>query len=316
MGIDEEKLSTKTRQTLKRFVDQETQSRALQGQLAMLQKRRDVLEAEKDMMLKERAKHAGMKESLSKLSVDLRKKKDETIVDIKQREQQEAEVRQALTQKFQNTITDITVRMETDADEQMQAVNENKRLRQRLQALGQQVDLKAQQYEQLLKTREFELRLSEAKSEHLKEMAKGDRLRTDLQQKQLEAERTREAVLKEQLSQLTTKFDELQVNLTKSNKLFKEYKAEMDKMTKRKKQLENEKAEILRKHTNKRRTFDPLSVDVAEQRKKLEQLQKTEKAMTGVAEIMKQEERDFEAWRAACPEAYAAARAAVEAEKP
>ena len=155
-------------------------------------------------------KEADMRDKLEKLAVGLKEEKDRTLAEVREKEKVEAEARQVLTQRFQGTIAEITTKMEADAEEQGSAVSENKRLRIRLSTLGQQVDLRAQQYEQLLKTRDVELRLTEAKAEHLRDITKGDRYRLEIQQKQLIEESAKEAELKEQLSAITSKFDDLQ----------------------------------------------------------------------------------------------------------
>eukprot|EP01059_Diplonema_ambulator_P013824 TRINITY_DN24481_c0_g1_i1.p1 TRINITY_DN24481_c0_g1~~TRINITY_DN24481_c0_g1_i1.p1 ORF type:complete len:316 (+),score=115.27 TRINITY_DN24481_c0_g1_i1:44-991(+) len=299
-----EPLKKSIQQLLKKYVDQHTVMSQTKKQINALQSKNERLEAEMERLKAEKAKEEDMKESLEKLAKELKKKKDETFEEVRQREAAEAEARSQLTKKFQNTIADITSKMESDAEEQLAAVNENKRLRHRLAALGQQVDLRAQQFEQLIKTREVELKLSEAKTEHLREIAKGDRFRIELQEKQHEEEKKNEAELKQQLNTLTSKFDELQTTITKSNKLFKEYKGEMDKMTKKIRLLENEKSEIAKRYTTKKKPHDTVSDEVNAQIKKLDQLKKAHQAMTGVTEVLKKESADFERWAAACPEEY------------
>ena len=158
----------------------------------------------------QKQKEEQLYDGLENLAGELRKKKAEVLQTVKDKEVQEQEARQALNTRFQGKLAEITTQMESDAEAQMAAVNENKRLRIKLSNLGQQVDLKAQQYEQLIKTRDVEVRLSEAKAEHLREMTKGDLCRMEIQEKQLAEEKESEGKLKVELEGITAKFTELQ----------------------------------------------------------------------------------------------------------
>ncbi|KAJ9464124.1 hypothetical protein DIPPA_18957 [Diplonema papillatum] len=287
MSVEDDKVSKAAKQLLERFSSHLVVAGNVQKQVAQMQAKNAQLEKEKLTALQEKEKEKDLCDGLDKLARDLRKKKDDTLEDVKRREDVQNAARLALTQRFQDTISNITKQLEVDTEQQTAATNENRRLRERLSQLGREVELRAQQYEQLIKTRDVELRLSEAKAEHLKELAKGDRFKSDLQQKRLVEERKAELELKEQLTVITTKFDSLQDTIVKSNKLFKEYKSEMDKLTKRIRSMETEKAEALTKAAKKRPTVEKLAEEVHEQQKKLDSLKKAEQAVEYVMGVLK-----------------------------
>ena len=259
-----------------------------------------MLEKERDGMIEKCDKGKEMKESFEKLARDLKKKKEEIFEEIRQKENEEAETRTALTQRFQDRISEITTTMEADAAEQTDAVNKNKQLRQKLAILGQHVNLRIQQYE----TREVELKLNDAKIEQLIEIIKGERAKSSIHDSQLTEERKTETVLKSQLNDLTSRFDVLQTTITKSNKIFREYKSEMDKLGKRTRNLESDKADIIKKYQVKKKNHDAVQLEVLDRLQKMEQLKKQHSSMAGLTDVLKQEAADFEEWKKACPEEF------------
>eukprot|EP01065_Artemidia_motanka_P020237 TRINITY_DN2423_c0_g2_i2.p1 TRINITY_DN2423_c0_g2~~TRINITY_DN2423_c0_g2_i2.p1 ORF type:complete len:374 (+),score=172.77 TRINITY_DN2423_c0_g2_i2:73-1194(+) len=245
----------------------------------------------------------GKMESLAK---ELRRRKDEELDRLKKADLQEQEQRKALSERFQQTISDVTKRMDADAEEQVEVVARNKQLRSRLSVLGQQVELKTAQFEQLLKTKDMELRLAEARAAHMTEMASGERLKMEAQTKQLETESKDEVELTGQLRLLKEKFDGLQATIIKSNDVFRDYKAEMERMTKRIKHLESERGTVLKRYATKKRATEDMERELQAQEKKHEQLTRTGETMQGLIAVLRQEAEDFEAWKQACPEEYAA----------
>eukprot|EP01062_Namystynia_karyoxenos_P024095 TRINITY_DN1935_c0_g3_i1.p1 TRINITY_DN1935_c0_g3~~TRINITY_DN1935_c0_g3_i1.p1 ORF type:complete len:347 (+),score=217.11 TRINITY_DN1935_c0_g3_i1:89-1129(+) len=301
---------------VKKYAAQLKEVERLQLELAHQQHRSEQLQTEQAEFREELRKEKERLSKLDSLSKELKRKRDETLDELRAMDKEEQSQRKALSEKFQQTIGEISTRMESDAEEQMAVVQRNRDLKSRLSVMGQQVEIKSGQYEQLLKTRDVELRLAEARAEHMHEMAKGDRLRAEAQNKQLAVEVVKEKELKSQLDELKARFDDLQSTIIKSNDVFRGYKAEMEKMTKRIKVLENDRGCVLKRYGTKKKAADDAEAELAAQQAKHDGLVKAGDTVQGLLARLRSEKQDYECWKAACPEEYKAALAELPAGSP
>ncbi|CAB3996791.1 alpha-taxilin [Paramuricea clavata] len=159
--------------------------------------------------------------------------------------------RQELSTKFQSSIGEITNQMQDNHSKNQQLKTDNAELAAKLKGLVDQYEMREQYVDKVLKHKQIENQLLEAKlaqqtlilNEEREQALKEKQL---LLQESLEYQKKceqlvkDEAELKLQLSMYTEKFEEFQKTLTKSNEVFGTFKKEMDKMTKTIKKLEKE----------------------------------------------------------------------------
>ncbi|XP_046847667.1 alpha-taxilin-like isoform X2 [Xenia sp. Carnegie-2017] len=190
--------------------------------------------------------------------------------------------RQELSAKFQSSIGEITNQMQDNHSKNQQLKTDNAELASKLKGLVDQYEMREQYVEKVIKHKQVENQLLEAKlaqqslivneerEQALKEKQK--LLQESLAyQKKCEQLVKDEAELKMQLSMYTEKFEEFQKTLTKSNEVFGTFKKEMDKMTKTIKKLEKETIMWKQKWEKSNRSLLDLAGD---NKKKTDELQK------------------------------------------
>ncbi|XP_028412985.1 alpha-taxilin-like [Dendronephthya gigantea] len=191
--------------------------------------------------------------------------------------------RQELSTKFQSSIGEITNQMQDNHSKNQQLKTDNAELAAKLKGLVDQYEMREQYVDKVLKHKQIENQLLEAKlaqqtlilneerEQALKE--KQQLLQESLEyQKKCEQLLKDEAELKLQLSMYTEKFEEFQKTLTKSNEVFGTFKKEMDKMTKTIKKLEKETIMWKQKWEKSNQSLLELAGD---NKRKKEQIEKT-----------------------------------------
>jgi len=209
-----------------------------------IRKERDHLQGEYNKLMIAKGK-------LESLCRELQKHNKQIKEETQHHTEEEERKRKELSQKFQSTISDITAQMTDNHKRNQQLKQDNNDLAQKLKGLVEQYEIREQHIEKVLKAKQLELQLCEAKLQqqnlivqeemetHLKE--KHNVLEESLLYKKKCEELIRtEAELRSQLSLYTEKFEEFQTTLTKSNEVFAMFKKDMDTMTKTIRKLEKE----------------------------------------------------------------------------
>jgi len=209
-----------------------------------VRKERDHLQGEYNKLMIAKGK-------LESLCRELQKHNKQIKEETQRRAEEEDRKRKELSQKFQSTISDITAQMADNHKRNQQLKQDNNDLAQKLKGLVEQYEVREQHIEKVLKAKQLELQLCEAKLQqqnlivqeemenHLKE--KHHVLEESLVYKKKCEELLRtEAELRAQLALYTEKFEEFQSTLTKSNEVFATFKKDMDTMTKTIRKLEKE----------------------------------------------------------------------------
>ncbi len=130
-------------------------------------------------------------------------------------------------------------------------IQENVQLTTKLKDLIEQYEAREQHIEKILKHKDLELQLANAKLQQSElklteqvERNKKEKAMYEMQAHELtkrcEIHMEAEGQLKAQLTVYTQKYEEFQSTLTKSNQVFESFRTEMDKMTKKIKKLEAE----------------------------------------------------------------------------
>uniref|UniRef100_A0A3P8RZJ2 Taxilin alpha n=1 Tax=Amphiprion percula TaxID=161767 RepID=A0A3P8RZJ2_AMPPE len=170
-----------------------------------------------------------------------------------QRTRLEEEKRKEVTSHFQVTLNDIQAQMEQHNERNASLRQENTELAEKLKKLYEQYKLREEHIDKVVKHKDLQQQLVDAKLHQAQELLKESEERHDREkdfllkeavesQRMCELMKQQEVHLKQQLSLYTEKFEEFQTTLSKSNEVFTTFKQEMEKMTKKIKKLEKETA--------------------------------------------------------------------------
>jgi DNA repair exonuclease SbcCD ATPase subunit len=235
----------------KKYNELMDEHKSTQAQFKQSQRALSVLSREKDQLQSEHSKAVLAKSKLEGLCRELQRHnklvKDESIA----RAKEDDEKRKEVTGKFQTTINDIQQQMNDHYQKNTSLREENMELANKLKGLIEQYELREQQIEKIMKSKELEaqlydarlqqaaLQIGEEKEKHLHDSQL--LLRDSMEsQKKIMLLEEQEKALKAQVAMYSEKYDDFQSTLTKSNDVFNTFKTEMDKMSKKIKKLEKE----------------------------------------------------------------------------
>lgn len=235
----------------KKYIQLAADMKTSETKLDDVESKHKELKREKEQMQTEYGRVNMAKSKLESLCRELQKQNKIIKEEIQRRADEEDRKRRELSQKFQVTINDITTQMGENHKRNQQLKQDNIDLAQKLKGLVEQYEVREQHIEKVLKAKQLELQLCEAKLQQQSLISQEERqnnlrekhslLQESLdQKKRVEMLVRQEAELKSQLALYTEKFVEFQSTLTKSNEVFATFKKEMDKMTKTIRKLEKE----------------------------------------------------------------------------
>ncbi|XP_029369883.1 alpha-taxilin [Echeneis naucrates] len=237
----------------KKYAELLEEHRNTQKQMRVLQKKQNQLVQEKDNLRNEHSKAILARSKLESLCRELQRHnrtlKDEGV----QRTRLEEEKRKEVTSHFQVTLNDIQTQMEQHNERNASLRQENTELAEKLKKLYEQYKLREEHIDKVVKHKDLQQQLVDAKLHQAQELLKESEERHDREkdfllkeavesQRMCELMKQQEVHLKQQLSLYTEKFEEFQTTLSKSNEVFTTFKQEMEKMTKKIKKLEKETA--------------------------------------------------------------------------
>ncbi|XP_070968867.1 gamma-taxilin-like isoform X2 [Oncorhynchus clarkii lewisi] len=274
LASPEEKLAA----LCKKYADSLEESRSIQKQVKVLQKKQSQMVKEKihlqsehskailsrsklESLCRELQRHnktlkVGSEESLSRsklesLCRELQRHNKTLKDDNMQRSREYEEHRKEATLHFQMTLNQIEVQMEQHNTHNSKLRQENMELAQKLNKLIKQYELREEHIDKVFKHKEKQQQLVDAKLQRTAELMRElegkqqrerDFLLKDATEWRHECEllKEQETQLKQQLSLYMDKFEEFQTTLAKSNEVFTTFRQEMEKMTKKIKKLEKE----------------------------------------------------------------------------
>ncbi|XP_065057994.1 gamma-taxilin-like isoform X2 [Rhopilema esculentum] len=235
----------------KKYIQLAADMKSTESKLDDVEAKHKETKREKEQLQMDFGKVNMAKTKLESLCRELQKQNKVIKEEIQRRADEEDRKRRELSQKFQSTINDITTQMGENHKRNQQLKQDNTDLAQKLKGLVEQYAVREQHIEKVLKAKQLELQLCEAKLQQQTQILQEERqnnmkekhvlLQDSLEQKKkVEMLLKQEAELKGQLTLYTDKFVEFQSTLTKSNEVFATFKKEMDKMTKTIRKLEKE----------------------------------------------------------------------------
>uniref|UniRef100_A0A4W5MH36 Taxilin gamma n=1 Tax=Hucho hucho TaxID=62062 RepID=A0A4W5MH36_9TELE len=222
LASPEEKLAA----LCKKYADSLEESRSIQKQVKVLQKKQSQMVKEKIHLQSEHSKAILARSKLESLCRELQRHNKTLKDDNTQRSREYEERRKEATLHFQMTLNQIEVQMEQHNTHNSKLRQENMELAQKLKKLIKQYELREEvggRDGYLFLPSVFSLLKDATEWRHECELLK-----------------EQETQLKQQLSLYMDKFEEFQTTLAKSNEVFTTFRQEMEKMTKKIKKLEKE----------------------------------------------------------------------------
>uniref|UniRef100_A0A674AYP9 Taxilin gamma n=1 Tax=Salmo trutta TaxID=8032 RepID=A0A674AYP9_SALTR len=235
LASPEEKLAA----LCKKYADSLEESRSMQKQVKVLQKKQSQMVKEKIHLQSEHSKAILARSKLESLCRELQRHNKTLKDDNTQRSREYEERRKEATLHFQMTLNQIEVQMEQHNTHNSKLRQENMELAQKLKKLIKQYELREEHIDKVFKHKEKQQQLLMRELEG-KQQRERDFLLKDATEWRHECE-----LLKEQETQLKhylctwTKFEEFQTTLAKARGV-PTFRQEMEKMTKKIKKLEKE----------------------------------------------------------------------------
>ncbi|XP_042622944.1 gamma-taxilin-like isoform X1 [Cyprinus carpio] len=247
LATPEEKLAA----LCKKYADLLEESRSMQKQVKVLQKKQNQVLKEKIHLQSEHSKAVLARSKLESLCRELQRHNKTLKEENAQRFREYEERRKEATLHFQMTLNEIEVQMEQHNSHNSKLRQENMELAEKLQKLIEQYELREEHIDKVFKHKELQQQLLDAKLQRTAELMreveeKQQREREFLLKNATESRhkcelmKEQEHQLKQQLTLYMDKFEEFQTTLAKSNEVFTTFRQEMEKMTKKIKKLEKE----------------------------------------------------------------------------
>ncbi|XP_059944173.1 gamma-taxilin-like isoform X2 [Mesoplodon densirostris] len=222
LSTPEEKLAA----LCKKYADLLEESRNVQKQVKILQKKQAQIVKEKVQLQSEHSKAILARSKLESLCRELQRHNKTLKEENMQQAREEEERRKEATAHFQFTLNEIQAQLEQHDVHNAKLHQENIELGEKLKKLIEQYALREEHIDKVFKHKELQQQLVDAKLQQTTQLIK-----------EADDKHQRE---REMLSVYMDKFEEFQTTMAKSNELFTTFRQEMEKMTKKIKKLEKE----------------------------------------------------------------------------
>ncbi|KAJ1297623.1 hypothetical protein BS78_01G390900 [Paspalum vaginatum] len=178
----------------------------------------------------ERDAAIGVKEKLESLCREFQRQNKLLKEECRRVSAEGQNMRMELSDKFNDAIKDVSVKLEEQKNESIAQLEENNLLRNKLKDLAEQYNITQQKYAHQLKEKMLELELADLKLQQHKEKAAQEHKQIQLYAEQVSQLMATEKNLRLQLASDGERFQHFQDALSKSNEVFETYKQEMEKM--------------------------------------------------------------------------------------
>ncbi|KAG0003597.1 hypothetical protein BGZ79_000490 [Entomortierella chlamydospora] len=169
---------------------------------------------------------------------------------------------------FEKAIAQFKEKVERDIAERQRLIDENDSLlRDKFQGFLEQYDIREKHFNSVVRSKDLELELAQAKLEQQRKLAQQETAKVELLKSQLSAFTKTEAELRKQLNVYVEKFKQVEETLNKSNSLFQSFRKEMEAMSKKGASLEKFNLAIRAKCD----TMNKNLLEMAEERTKQQQ---------------------------------------------
>ncbi|XP_036295465.1 gamma-taxilin isoform X4 [Pipistrellus kuhlii] len=222
LSTPEEKLAA----LCKKYADLLEESRNVQKQMKILQKKQAQIVKEKVHLQSEHSKAILARSKLESLCRELQRHNKTLKEENVQQAREEEERRKEATAHFQITLNEIQAQLEQHDIHNARLRRENIELGEKLKKLIEQYSMREEHIDKVFKHKEVQQQLVDVKLHQTSQLIK-----------EADEKHQRE---REFLSLYMDKFEEFQTTMAKSNELFTTFRQEMEKMTKKIKKLEKE----------------------------------------------------------------------------
>uniref|UniRef100_A0A8C0ND59 Taxilin gamma n=2 Tax=Canis lupus familiaris TaxID=9615 RepID=A0A8C0ND59_CANLF len=243
LSTPEEKLAA----LCKKYADLLEESRNVQKQMKILQKKQAQIVKEKVHLQSEHSKAILARSKLESLCRELQRHNKTLKEENMQQAREEEERRKEATAHFQITLNEIQAQLEQHDLHNAKLRQENIELGEKLKKLIEQYALREEHIDKVFKHKELQQQLVDAKLQQTTQLIKEADEKHQREREFLLKEATesrhkyeqmkqQEVQLKQQLSLYMDKFEEFQTTMAKSNELFTTFRQEMEKKTVRDKE--------------------------------------------------------------------------------
>lgn len=240
LSTPEEKLAA----LCKKYADLLEESRNVQKQMKILQKKQAQIVKEKVHLQSEHSKAILARSKLESLCRELQRHNKTLKEENIQQAREEEERRKEATAHFQITLNEIQAQLEQHDIHNAKLRQENIELGEKLKKLIEQYALREEHIDKVFKHKELQQQLVDAKLQQTTQLIKEADEKHQREREFLLKEATesrhkyeqmkqQEVQLKQQLSLYMDKFEEFQTTMAKSNELFTTFRQEMEKMTRK-----------------------------------------------------------------------------------
>ncbi|CAI9091088.1 OLC1v1026015C2 [Oldenlandia corymbosa var. corymbosa] len=191
-------------------------------------------------VLAERDSAIAVRDKLESLCRELQRQNKILMDECKRVSTEGQNLRLDLSNKFQDAIKEVSVKLDEQKDECLSQLKENEMLRHKLKELADQYALSEQQHAQKLKQKNLELQIADLKLKQHEEKLIQEQSQMKLYAEQVSQLLATEKNLRLQLTADGEKFQQFQEALLKSNEVFETFKQEIEKMAKSLKELKKE----------------------------------------------------------------------------
>ncbi|KAL7148623.1 hypothetical protein ABFS83_06G191100 [Erythranthe nasuta] len=220
----------------------------------------------------ERDSAIAVRDKLESLCRELQRQNKLLMDECKRVSSEGQHLRVDLSNKFQDAIKEVSLKLEEQKDECISQLKENEMLKIKLKQLIDQYALSEQQHAQQLKQKSLELQLADLRLQQHEEKLKQEQSQMKMYAEQVSQLLSTEKNLRLQLTADGEKFQQFQEALMKSNEVFETFKQETEKMAKSIKELRKENVFL----KSKSEKSDVTLIELAEERERLKkQLEKT-----------------------------------------
>ncbi|KAL6901881.1 hypothetical protein ACP4OV_004757 [Aristida adscensionis] len=197
-----------------------------------IEKDRELLELAQryHSVLAERDAAIAVKEKLESLCREFQRQNKMLKEECRRVSTEGQSMRMELSDKFNDAIKDVSIKLEEQKNECITQLEENNLLRSKLKDLADQYNITQQKYAHQLKEKMLELELADLKIQQHQEKAAQEHTQMQLYAEQVSQLITTEKNLRLQLAADGERFKQFQDTLSKSNEVFETYKQEMEKM--------------------------------------------------------------------------------------
>ncbi|EPZ36791.1 Taxilin family domain-containing protein [Rozella allomycis CSF55] len=213
-------------------------------------------------MIQDSAKSKKLENLCRELQKDNKSVREEALKASKEAEKK----RDELSSKFESAISDIKEKIEKDSEEQKKRQGMYEKMKEQYNNYVEQYDLREKHFNTLMKKKDLELKLAEAKLQQQIQNNSEMNSQVETLTRQVTEYSFIEKEMKAQICTYAEKFKSVEVMLDKSNVMFDTLKKEIDNMNKKNRSLEIEK----QNQSRKIETFNKNILEMIDERTKMQ----------------------------------------------